>query len=218
VSHIYDTRPTTPSWHHTLVSSDVLHWHFLSYYQGIPKLFLIFLYDQRKLRKRILNTEKTIRDLFSFCFLLSSSKRIFFRRLKRVFSAQGGCTEKSKTIWESPGNKEYDYVFKTFLWCLWRKWRPKTSNNPRFSVYDEIGCRWAWSCGWVRGLWHISGHTAQGEYVNLIPQGMRVKRYGKIQAVICTLTKTAFSTWFSVEKMNKTNKWTRLFNLFLHLT
>ncbi len=47
--------PTPPSWHHTLVSSDVLHRHFLHkhhrkvykhsqipFYQGILKLFFIF--------------------------------------------------------------------------------------------------------------------------------------------------------------------------------
>jgi hypothetical protein len=39
----------------------------------------------------------------------------FFRCLKRVSSSQDGRREKSKTVLESPGNKESDYVFKTFL-------------------------------------------------------------------------------------------------------
>ncbi len=128
-------------------------------------------YDHHKLRKRNLKTKKMIQDLFSCCFLLSSSKRIVFSVFKTHLLSSGWSYRKNKIVLESPGNKESDYVIKTFLWCLWRNWWRKISDDPRFSVYDEIGCRWAWSCGWVRGLWHISGHTAQGEYVNFIPQG-----------------------------------------------
>jgi hypothetical protein len=40
---------------------------------------------------------------------------VVFWCLKRVSSAQEGHREKSKTVLESPGNKESNNVFKTFL-------------------------------------------------------------------------------------------------------
>jgi hypothetical protein len=44
-----------------------------------------------------------------------NKSQIIFECLKRFSSAQDGCREKSKRVLESPGNKESDYVLKTFL-------------------------------------------------------------------------------------------------------
>jgi hypothetical protein len=77
--------PTPPSWHHTLVSLDILHRHFFhkrhrkvfktlidSLLPGDSKTVLIFLYDHPELRKRVLNTQKN--DLGLIFMLLSSFK------------------------------------------------------------------------------------------------------------------------------------------------
>jgi hypothetical protein len=67
--------------------------------------------QSHEMRKRVLNAEKTIRDLFSSCFLLSFAPRfVFFRRLTRVSSAQSDRTEKFKTVLESSSNKKSDYT------------------------------------------------------------------------------------------------------------
>jgi hypothetical protein len=48
-------------------------------------------------------------------FFFQAPSESFFWRLKRVSSAWGGHTEKLKTVLESPGKNESDFVFKTFL-------------------------------------------------------------------------------------------------------
>jgi hypothetical protein len=48
-------------------------------------------------------------------FFFQAPNGTFFWRLKCIYSAQGGRTEKIKTVLESPGYNESDYVFKTFL-------------------------------------------------------------------------------------------------------
>ncbi len=74
----------------------------IPYYQGILKLYLIFLYDHPKLRNHVLNTEKTIRDLFSCCFLLSSFKRIVFSAFKTHLLSSGWSYRKNKNSFRIP--------------------------------------------------------------------------------------------------------------------
>jgi hypothetical protein len=52
---------------------------------------------------------------FHAAFFFQTPSGLFYRRLQCIYSAQGGYKEKIKTVLDSPGNKEFDHVFKTFL-------------------------------------------------------------------------------------------------------
>jgi hypothetical protein len=83
--------PPPHSWHHTLVSSAILHCHF--FHKQHRKVLKTLLYSLLPGNSKTVfdfslcpswaegtrfKHQKTIRDLFSCCFLLSSSKRIVF--------------------------------------------------------------------------------------------------------------------------------------------
>jgi hypothetical protein len=78
-------------------------------------MFLFFLYDHPELSKCVLNAKKTTHLELERRKQHENKSQIVFWCLKRGSSAQGGCRGKSKTVLESPGNKDSDYVFKTFL-------------------------------------------------------------------------------------------------------
>jgi hypothetical protein len=93
--------PTPPSWHHTLVSSEVLPCKFLHrctekfskhsqipYYQGILKLFLIFLYDHPELRNAF-EMPKKLSATYFYAVFYFQTQQIVFSAFKTGFLSSG---------------------------------------------------------------------------------------------------------------------------------
>jgi hypothetical protein len=68
--------------------------------------------------------------------------RIIFSAFQTRSSAQDGHREKLKTVLESPGNKESDYVLKTFLCICEGTYEVKLPRTPMCGARRE-----EWDCG-----------------------------------------------------------------------